>query len=219
MAMGTTWRHPGPPLGHTEGPWGQSGGAQDPLGTLCGHQRGHRSPHTHPRGRPALTSHPSSSPRAAEAPGGAVRGAWGPRLQQAGGRPSHGAAHREVLVGAELLVALETVLEAEAEEARAGDASGGEGDLVPAQLLGVRGHGRTGSSGDTAERRPSARHAERGGAARKRRGLRGGEPIGGGRARRGDSSSRRGAFEASTVNGSTGQSERAKAVEPIAGVS
>lgn len=116
-----------------------------PLEPLWGQPESHVSLHTHPRGRATLTSCPTGAPWAVGGPGGAVDRVrdGGPGLQQAGGRRGDRTAHPEVFEGAELLVALETGLEAIAEDPRAGYAGGGEGDLVPAQPLRVWGHGGT----------------------------------------------------------------------------
>lgn len=144
------------------------------LGAPWGPQEGHGSPHTGPWHRATLTSCPAGAPWAVGDPGRAVdgRGAGGPGLQQAGGRRGDGAAHPEVLEGTELLVALEAGLEAIAEEPRAGYAGGGEGDLVPAQPLGVGGHGRARRpSGETPKWRRSARHGDVGRGCEKKAGL------------------------------------------------
>lgn len=162
-----------PPLRH--GVCGDNVGVtRVPLGALWGPQEGHGSPHTGPRHRATLTSCPAGAPWAVGDPGRAVggRGAGGAGLQQAGGRRGDGAAHPEVLEGTELLVALEAGLEAIAEEPRAGYAGGGEGDLVPAQPLGVGGHGRARRpSGETPKWRRSARHGDVGRGCEKKAGL------------------------------------------------
>lgn len=69
---------------------------------------------------------------------GAVGLRWGRggrrmRIHRAEGRREEGAAHPQVLTDTELLVGTKAVLEGRAKEPRAGHASRGQRDLVPAQ--------------------------------------------------------------------------------------